>query len=118
VFVLTLVGGWLLSLVLGMLQRILPFLAAIHAAKAGRRIPKVSELGNSRILRTQSACHVAALAMVGAGMAFDLDALIRAGALAGAAGAAAFIVYALAIFLRIRDLPPARTVASKEKTSP
>jgi hypothetical protein len=118
VFVLTLVGGWLLSLVLGMLQRILPFLAAIHAAKAGRRIPKVSELGNSRILRTQSACHVAALAMVGAGMAFDLEALIRIGALAGAAGAAAFIVYALAISLRIRDLPPARTAASKEKTSP
>jgi hypothetical protein len=101
-----------------MLQRILPFLAAIHAAKAGRRIPKVSELGNGRILRTQSACHVAALATVGVGIAFDLEALIRAGALAGAAGAAAFIVYALGIYVRIRALPPARTAASKEKTSP
>jgi hypothetical protein len=71
--------------------------AAIHAAKAGRRIPKVSELGNSLILRIQAACHVAALATVGTGMALELEALIRAGTLAGAAGAAAFIVYALDI---------------------
>lgn len=117
-FVLTLVGGWLLSLVLGMLQRIIPFLAAIHAARAGRRIPKVSELGDSLFLRIQAACHVIALATVGIGMALDLETLIRIGALAGAAGAAAFIVYALDIYLRIRALPQARAVASTGKSAP
>ena len=60
-FALTLVGGWLLSLVLGMLQRILPFLAAIHAARAGRRIPKVSELSTGLVLQIQTAGHVIAL---------------------------------------------------------
>jgi hypothetical protein len=116
--VLTLVGGWLLSLVLGMLQRILPFLAAIHAAKAARRIPKVSELGAGLLLRTQAACHVTALAAVGTGMVLDLEGLIRGGALAGAAGAAAFIIYALDLYLRITALPPARSAAVKGKINP
>jgi hypothetical protein len=117
-FVLTLVGGWLLSLVLGMLQRILPFLAAIHAAKATRRIPKVSELGAGLLLRTQAACHVTALAAVGTGMVLDLEGLIRGGALAGAAGAATFIIYALDLYLRITALPPARSAAVKGKINP
>jgi hypothetical protein len=117
-FALTLVGGWLLSLVLGMLQRILPFLAAIHAARAARRIPKVSELGADLMLKIQTAAHVVALALVGAGMVLDMDGLIRAGALTGAAGACAFIVYAIDIYLRIQDLPPARSAAMIGKTSP
>ncbi|UEM02420.1 hypothetical protein JL101_020835 [Skermanella rosea] len=117
-FVLAIVVGWLLSLVLGMLQRILPFLSAIHAARAGRRIPKVSELGDDLMLRIQAACHVGALAAVGGGMALDLEVLIRGGALAGAAGAAAFIIYALDLYLRIRALPRARPVAAKEGTIP
>jgi hypothetical protein len=116
-FVLTLVGGWLLSLVLGMLQRILPFLAAIHAARAARRIPKVSELGAGLILRVQTACHVVALAAVGAGIVLDLEWLIRTGALAGAAGAGAFIIYAIDLYLRIEDLPQARSASMNRKTS-
>ena len=114
----TVVGGWLLSLVLGMLQRILPFLAAIHAARAGRRIPKVSDLSTGPFLGIQTAAHVMALVTVGTGMVLGLDWLIRVGALTGAAGAGAFIIYALGIYVRIRALPPARTAASKEKTSP
>jgi hypothetical protein len=39
VFGLLLIGGWLLTLVLAMLQRILPFLASMHGARAGRRAP-------------------------------------------------------------------------------
>ncbi|UEM03370.1 hypothetical protein JL101_025970 [Skermanella rosea] len=117
-FVLTLVGGWLLSLVLGMLQRILPFLSAIHAARAGRRIPKVSELSDSPLLQIQAACHVAALAAVGMGMVLDLEVLIRGGALTGAGGAVAFIIYALDLYLRIRALPQVRPVAARGKTAP
>ncbi|QQP91718.1 hypothetical protein IGS68_11155 [Skermanella sp. TT6] len=116
-FALTLVGGWLLSLVLGMLQRILPFLAAIHAARAGRRIPKVSELGAGPILYVQAALHGAALAGVGAGIVLNLEGAIRAGALAGAAGAGAFIIYAIDLYLRIGDLPPARAAAPIARTS-
>jgi hypothetical protein len=120
-FALTVVGGWLLSLVLGMLQRILPFLAAIHAARAGRRIPKVSDLSTSLFLRIETAAHVMALVAVGAGMVLGLDWLIRLGALTGAAGAGAFIIYAIDLYLRIESLPRARSVRSAAiigKTSP
>jgi hypothetical protein len=117
-FVLTLVGGWLLSLVLGMLQRILPFLAAIHAARAARRIPKMSELGADLMLQVQTAAHVAALAAVGAGIVLDLEDLIRVGALVGAAGAGAFIIYAIDLYLRIDSLPRAGSAALNGKTHP
>jgi hypothetical protein len=116
-FALTVVGGWLLSLVLGMLQRILPFLASIHAARAARRIPKVSELSAGLSLRIQVVAHVAALFTVGTGMVLSLDWLIRVGALTGAAGAGAFIIYAIDLYLRIENLPRARSAAIMGKTS-
>lgn len=115
-FALTVVGGWLLSLVLGMLQRILPFLAAIHAARAARRIPKVSELSTGPILGIQTSAHVVALVTVGTGMVLDIDWLIRVGALTGAAGAGAFIIYAIDLYLRIDNLPRARSAAIMGKT--
>ena len=51
-------------------------------------------------------------------MVLDLEMLIRWGALTGAAGAVAFIIYALDLYLRIRTLPQARPTAAKGKTSP
>ncbi|MCI0429049.1 MAG: hypothetical protein L0210_00695, partial [Rhodospirillales bacterium] len=42
VFGLTLVGGWLLSSVLGVLMRILPFLATLHAAASGATLTDAS----------------------------------------------------------------------------
>ncbi|MDH4290004.1 MAG: hypothetical protein OEV65_14790, partial [Aquincola sp.] len=43
--VLAALGGWLLSILFGVLQRILPFLASLHAARrAGRRPPTPSAL--------------------------------------------------------------------------
>jgi hypothetical protein len=116
-FALAVVGGWLLSLVLGMLQRILPFLASIHAARAGRRIPKVSDQSTGPLLRTQTAAHVVAVAVVGAGMVLGLDWLIRVGALIGAAGAGAFIIYAIDLYLRIESLPRTRSARVIGKTS-
>jgi hypothetical protein len=117
-FALTVVGGWLLSLVLGMLQRILPFLASIHAARAGRRIPKVSELSTGPVLKIQTFAHVIALATVGTGMVLGLEELIHVGALAGAVGAAAFIIYAIDLYMRIESLPRARSAAIIGKTIP
>jgi hypothetical protein len=47
----------------------------------------------------------------------DLEWLIRTGALAGAAGAGAFIIYAIDLYLRIEDLPQARSASMNRKTS-
>lgn len=58
-----------------------------------------------------------ALVAVGAGMVLGLDWLIRAGALTGAAGAGAFIIYAIDLYLRIDNLPRARSAAIVGKTS-
>lgn len=103
-FGLVLVAGWLLSLVLGMLQRILPFLATLHAARRLGRMPKVSELTPEALFRVQAACHAGALVLTGAGIVLDLVPLVRVGALAGAAGASLFLLAAADLGLRLRDL--------------
>jgi hypothetical protein len=109
-FVVLLVVGWLLSLVLGMLQRILPFLATLHAARGARRMPRSTELTSPVLARLQAAGHALALLGLTVGVVFDRADLIRAGALIGAAGAAILILFALDIWLRVRDLPPAQPI--------
>ena len=89
-FGLCLVGVWLLSLLLGMLQRIVPFLAAMHAGGSGRRARTPSSLTHDAALRVHFGCHVAALALLGLAAVLDNAWLVRAGAAAGAVGAGAF----------------------------
>jgi len=89
-FGLLLVPGWLLTFLLGVLQRIVPFLASVHALSDGRP-PLASSLTPSRLLAGHAALHLVALALLVAGFGV-------AGAAAGLAGAlayAAFIVYVL-----------------------
>ena len=64
-FGLTLIGGWLLSFLLGILQRILPFLASMHASgrtAQGRRPPTPSAMTAGRPLAWHFGCHFVALA--------------------------------------------------------
>ena len=100
-FGLALIGVWLLSFVLGMLQRILPFLAAMHAAGPGRRAPTPSSLTHERSLRVHVACHMAALAGFALALAADSALLATAAALAGVAGAIAFGWFALVVLQRL-----------------
>jgi hypothetical protein len=58
--------GWLLSFLLGVLQRILPFLAAMHAAQGRRRPPTPSALTLSRALAWHAAAHALALLLLAA----------------------------------------------------
>ena len=92
-FGLCLIGVWLLSFLLGMLQRILPFLGAMHAAGTGRRAPTPSALTDDRALRIHFACHVAALAGLALAAAADSALLAAAAALVGAVGALAFCLF-------------------------
>jgi hypothetical protein len=106
VFGVVLIGGWLLSTVLGVLMRILPFLATLHAAKQGRRIARTDELGVEALLWMQVAAHLCALALVGSGAALDHAALVWAGGMAGAIGAATFLLFAALVAWRMAELPP------------
>jgi hypothetical protein len=106
IFGIVLIGGWLLSTVLGVLMRILPFLATLHAARRGRRLMRVEELGDERLLWAQAAAHPAALAVVGLGAGLDSPALVWTGAMLGAAGAGAFLLFAGLVAWRFYELPP------------
>jgi hypothetical protein len=101
-FGLCLIGVWLLSFLLGMLQRILPFLAAMHAAGAGRRAPTPSILTHEGMLRIHFGCHVGALAGLGLAIATGSGLLAAAAAAVGAAGALAFCFFYATLLHRLQ----------------
>jgi len=86
-----LLGGWLLTFLLGILQRILPFLASMHVSRpASGAPPLMSVLAVSAPLKVHALCHGIALAVLAVAIAADWPALFRLGAGVGLAGAAAF----------------------------
>jgi hypothetical protein len=94
--------GWLLSLVTGALQRILPFLASMHAIRAGARPLAPTKLVNEPCLRIHRTCHVLALAVVAGGIVLTSAITIRVGACIGLAGAIAYAAFAAGVFHRTR----------------
>lgn len=103
-FGLLLVGVWLLSFVLGMLQRILPFLASMHAAVGKHRPPTPSSLTPRQPLTVHFACHLAALAGLGLAIVTASPLLAELAAAAGAIGAAAFACF-FAVLMRRMAAP-------------
>jgi hypothetical protein len=89
----TLVAGWLLTFVLGILQRIVPFLAAMHAGRGRRRPPTPSSLTDERSLSIHARLHVAALALLALAIVLDHGGLALAAAAAGSIGAVAYAVF-------------------------
>jgi hypothetical protein len=94
--------GWLLTFLLGVLQRILPFLAALHAQRVGKGPPLASELAPALPLRVHAGCHGAALLGVAAGIALDAPSLVRWGALVGIAGALFYAWFVGRVLWRMR----------------
>jgi len=99
-FGFTLLFGWLLTLLVGVLQRIIPFLASMHTARAGASPAAPTKLTAEKPLMVHRWCHFAALIVVGAGIALDTPDVVRAGAAAGAVGATAFAWFAVTVSLR------------------
>lgn len=102
-FGVLLLPGWLLTFLLGVLQRIVPFLAAMHAAHGDRRPPTPAALTAQRPLDAHFACHFAALALLAAAVFADSPALARLAAIAGTAGAIAFAAFFAAAMRRMRS---------------
>jgi hypothetical protein len=100
-FGLALIGVWLLSFVLGLLQRIVPFLAAMHGG-SGRRNPTPGALTHDGALAVHFFAHLGALALLALAIAFDSAALVRAAAALGAAGALAFAAFFGVVLARRR----------------
>jgi hypothetical protein len=90
-----LVPGWLLTFLLGVLQRIVPFLASVHASSSARGTPLISALTPGRLLAGHASLHVSALALLLAAAATGSEPLARA---AGALGLAAAVLFAAFFF--------------------
>jgi len=100
VFVVLLVPGWLLTFVLAVLQRIVPFLASVHA---GAGAPLASALTPQGPLAAHRVLHLAALCGLLLAVALDAPWLAQAAAAAGFAGALAFGGFFASVLLRLRD---------------
>jgi hypothetical protein len=96
--------GWLLTFVLGILQRIMPFLGSMHATRPGGKPPLVSQLTLERPLQLHAGAHGVALACLALGIVFGETALIQVGAVAGTTGALAFAWFALGVVRRMGGL--------------
>ena len=95
--------GWLLTFLLGVLQRILPMLVSMHAGPGARLGPVFAADGVRRAsLRLHLGCHTVALAGVMAGSAANLTPLVRAGSAIGLIGALAYAVFAFDVLRRLR----------------
>lgn len=96
-----LVFGWLLTFLLGVLQRIMPFLASMHSVRPGVPPVLVSAITAEAPLRLHLAAHLGALTLVGAGIIAGEAWLVRLGALTGGVGALAFAVFAAEVGRRL-----------------
>jgi hypothetical protein len=99
-FVVLLVPGWLLTFVLAVLQRIVPFLASVHA---GSGSPLASTLSPQGPLAAHRILHVAALASLLLAVTLDAPWLAHAAAAVGLAGALAFAAFFIGVLTRLRD---------------
>ncbi|WP_448191050.1 hypothetical protein [Azospirillum sp. sgz301742] len=111
VFVILAVGGWLMTFLFGVLQRIAPFLASVHVTMPGRRPPLVSALTPEQPVRVHAALHLSAIALLVLGNLVEVEWIARAGAVAGVGAAVAVIVFAVKVRARalnaLRSDPPA-----------
>lgn len=96
------VFGWLLTIVVGIQQRILPFLGSMHAVRAQARPLAPAKLVNAPALRLHRWCHGAALVVVALGIGLAEPIAIRLGACAGLVGALAYAAFAVTVLQRTR----------------
>lgn len=88
-----LLAGSLLSFLLGMLARIVPFLASMHAPVGRRGLPPPSALTAERPLALGFACHLAAFAALLIAVLADSGVLARVAGGIGAVGALAWVAF-------------------------
>jgi hypothetical protein len=116
-FGLLVLGGWLLTFLLGILQRILPFLASMHAVGIGRGTPPLlSELAASSPLKLHALCHTIALVGLIVAIILDSGALARSASAVGCLGAIAFAWFTARVIGRI--IPPPGLRRDRSPMSP
>ena len=97
-----LIFGWYLTFLLGVLQRILPFLASMHASRLGAKALSPAKLSAAAPLTVHRWCHLAALGLVGSGLILGDHWIVRLGGSAGLAGALSLILFGAETLKRTR----------------
>ncbi|EKV27593.1 hypothetical protein C882_1439 [Caenispirillum salinarum AK4] len=113
VFGVLLLPGWLLTILLGMLQRILPFLASMNTVRRCARPASATALVWDAPLKVLAVLHPAAVALLTLAAALDAPLLTRMAGVVGMAGAIAFLIHALTV--GVRALRHRRRVGPKPK---
>jgi len=101
VFGFALLVGWLLTFVLGILLKIVPFLSSMHSTMGEGSAVRLSTLTPELPQKVLVACHPLAIILVGGGIFMGQSVLILAGALIGALGAIAMLAYVLEVMRRL-----------------
>ncbi len=96
-FGFVLLYGWLLTFVTGVLQRIIPFLAAMNMSKRSVKPPRLSELAKDWTLQIHATCHVTALFMCLIGIGLEMAVAVFIGAAFGVVGAVFFALFTLSV---------------------
>ncbi len=95
-------AGWLLTFVMGILQRIMPFLASMHASSIVGKPPMLSELTAEGPLKIHAVFHFLAVVLCVAGILTDLSFLVQLGAFVGLFGAVAFLVFSALVLFKLK----------------
>ena len=95
-------AGWLLTFLTGILQRIMPFLASMHAADASGMPPLLSDLTAQTPLKIHAVCHFTALVLCSIGIVLEWSILIETGAIIGVIGSIAFLVFAAGVIVELK----------------
>ncbi len=101
-FGFVILGGWLLTFLTGILQRIMPFLASMHGADRSGKPLLLSDLTAQTPLRVHAVCHLSALGLISLGIVANRGAIVATGAGVGLVGAIAFAVFAVLVVVRLR----------------
>lgn len=111
-----LLPGWLLTLLLGILQRIIPFLASMHSVRCCARPLPLPRLESRRGAIALSLSHITALLLLTAGIASGIPLLIRVAGTVGAGSGLILLVFATGVLHRL--LSHRRTVGPRRPLSP
>ncbi|MFO1128739.1 MAG: hypothetical protein U1E66_09980 [Rhodospirillales bacterium] len=94
--------GWLLSLLTGVLQRVLPFLASMQIARLKARPLAPAKLVSEAVLKAHLYGHLVAVAALALGTLLALPALVATAGFAGTVAAGAFAWFAVTVLHRTR----------------
>lgn len=102
-FGIVLVPGWLLTFLLGVMQRIVPFLASVHASTTTRGTPLISAMTPARVLAAHRLLHLSAIALLCLSVLTKQSILAAIAAASGVAGAALFAAFYVFVLVKVRS---------------